>query len=187
MFFRTASAGGKLLFWDLEFHTVTFENWVGFWFSTVLMIAPSIFISNTNWNRYLLHIFFLKTCMTFLLLCECCTSSTWYHVFSFNFVCATQWLLEPICVTMWIPVWVVKTTGTASPRDQKLLSVAVKRSSSQKPCWFPSTNELMYRSKVTLNVGPQDGIVASRLLETIDVPGYSIVGNVGATYLQRLG
>ena len=37
-----------------------------------------------------------------------------------------------------------------------------------------------------LNVGPQDGIVASRLLETIDVPG---LGNIGASYLhlQRLG
>ena len=53
----------------------------------------------------------------------------------------------------------------------------MKRSSSEKPCWFPSTNELMYRSKVTLNVGPQDGIVASRLLATIDVPGYSIVSH----------
>ena len=54
---------------------------------------------------------------------------------------------------------------------QQLLSVEVRRSSSANPLLrLLPAKEWMYKSKVSLKVGPQVGSVANRLLWPIDDP-----------------
>ena len=159
-----ASAGGKP--WRaLAAHTLTLVKVRGFLFSTLHFLIPLSLISK-KCCKYHIMVHNLYSKHATLLLSAYCTSSSLCHFLLTKFTFFTLLPLLPI----WVPIWrcpflCVNIAGILSPMAQQLLSVEVRRSSSAIPLLrLLPAKEWMYKSKVSLNVGPQVGSVANRLL-----------------------
>ena len=173
-----ASAGGKP--WRaLAAHTLTLVKVRGFLFSTLHFLIPLSLISKKCYeNNIEILVYDPYNQHATLLLSAYCTSSSLCHFLLTKFTFFTWFPLLPI----WVPIWrcpflCVNIAGILSPMAQQLLSVEVRRSSSAIPLLrLLPAKEWMYKSKVSLKVGPQVGSVANRLLWPIgDPPMRSII------------
>ena len=125
------------------------------WFQRNAIIIVLKFLLHDLYNR---HATFLFSAFW--------TSSSLCHFLLAKLTFLTWFPLLPI----WVPIcrypflW-VNIAGILSPMAQQLLSVEVRRTSSAIPLLrLLPAKEWMYKSKVSLKVGPQVGSVANRFL-----------------------